>query len=108
MMLAHSLGHSRKALLGATAVYTHVEAERENPIVAAIMEKAIRDAKKALVKQKAQSAKSGTKPSAGTGVQLPAGKAIKHRSPQKTLLAKQAAPQAAKSAAKSTSRKKKP
>ena len=59
VMLAHTLGHSRKALLGATAVYTHVEAERENPIVAAIMEKSIKDAKKALARQKTKSAKSG-------------------------------------------------
>ena len=91
VMLAHTLGHSRKALLGATAVYTHVEAERENPIVAAIMEKSIKDAKKALARQKTKSAKSGTKPASSTGVQLPAGKTIKSRSPQKTLLARQAA-----------------
>lgn len=106
VMLAHSLGHSRRALLGATAVYTHVEAERENPIVAAIMERSIKDSKRLLGKKRAKAAKSGTTPAPSTGVQLSATKTIKSQSPQKTLLAKQAAATAAKSAAKSVSRKK--
>jgi len=52
VMLAHAMGHSTKALLGSSATYTHAEAERENPIIAGIVEKVIRETRKNLKSKK--------------------------------------------------------
>lgn len=72
VMLRHAMGHSTKALLGSSATYTHAEAERENPIIAGLVEKTIREARKNL-----KSKKSTTKGTPAPTAPLPA-KQIKY------------------------------
>jgi len=55
--VGQELGHS-KGPLGSTAAYTHVDAERANPIAAAMVEKSIKVAKQALKKKQQAAAKS--------------------------------------------------
>lgn len=101
IQLAHTMGHSKRAMLGSSATYTHAEAERENPIVAAMVEKSIKDARKALAKQR--SGKGGTTAAA---VPAPVVKAVARKSP-KAAAAATAAKKAA-THAQATSAKRRP
>lgn len=75
--LAHWMGHSKKALLGSAATYTHAEAQRENPIVAALVERSIQGSRKALTKQHRSSPRSTAAPTPP-----PVAKSILRKSPK--------------------------